>query len=140
MTYMTLFDDTGARVTSVPVDCTLNDEHKAALIKDGYIEIDEEEWNYYVGNRGGGKNDTGYIRGKDGKPTDAPAAPELTDDEKKARALAELDSRYTSDKQELSAQYLDAAMSEDADTMDAIKTELAALNEKYDADYAELNK
>lgn len=69
-----------------------------------------------------------------------PAAPELTDDEKKARALAELDSHYTSDKQELSTQYLDAAMSEDADTMDAIKAELAALNEKYDADYAELSK
>ena len=58
----------------------------------------------------------------------------------KARALAELDSRYASDKQELSAQYLDAAMSEDADTMDDIKAELAALNEKYDADYAALNK
>lgn len=58
----------------------------------------------------------------------------------KARALAELDSRYTSDKNELSAQYLDAAMAEDTDTMTAIKAELAALNEKYDADYAELNK
>lgn len=67
-----------------------------------------------------------------------PAAPELTDDEKKARALAELDSHYTSDKQELSTQYLDAAMSGDTDTMTAIKDELAALNAKYDADYAAL--
>lgn len=58
----------------------------------------------------------------------------------KARALAELDSHYTSDKQELSTQYLDAAMAGDTDTMTAIKDELAALNEKYDADYAELNK
>lgn len=58
----------------------------------------------------------------------------------KARALAELDSRYTSDKNELSAQYLDAAMAEDTDTMTAIKAELAALNEKYDADYAALDK
>lgn len=74
--------------------------------------------------------------------TSAPEVPEKepTADEKKAAALAELDSRYTSDKQELSAQYLDAAMSEDADTMDAIKDELAALNEKYDADYAALDK
>jgi hypothetical protein len=74
--------------------------------------------------------------------TSAPKVPEKepTADEKKAAALAELDSRYTSDKQELSAQYLDAAMSEDADTMDAIKDELAALNEKYDADYAALDK
>lgn len=74
--------------------------------------------------------------------TSAPEVPEKepTADEKKAAALAELDSRYASDKQELSAQYLDAAMSEDADTMDDIKAELAALNEKYDADYAALNK
>ena len=74
--------------------------------------------------------------------TSAPEVPEKepTADEKKAAALAELDSRYTSDKQELSAQYLDAAMSEDADIMDAIKDELAALNEKYDADYAALDK
>lgn len=66
--------------------------------------------------------------------------PEPTADEKKAAALAELDARYTADKDELSAQYLDAAMAGDTDTMTAIKDELAALNAKYDADYAELNK
>lgn len=58
----------------------------------------------------------------------------------KARALAELDNQYKADKSELSTQYLDAAMSGDNDTMTAIKQELAALNAKYDADYAELNK
>lgn len=58
----------------------------------------------------------------------------------KARALAELDTQYQADKSELSAQYLDAAMSGDTDTMTAIKDELAALNAKYDADYAALDK
>lgn len=58
----------------------------------------------------------------------------------KARALAELNTQYQADKSELSTQYLDAAMSGDTDTMDAIKSELAALNAKYDADYAALNK
>lgn len=58
----------------------------------------------------------------------------------KARALADLDTQYQADKNELSTQYLDAAMSGDTDTMTAIKSELAALNAKYDADYAELNK
>lgn len=67
-------------------------------------------------------------------------APELTDAEKKARALAELDTQYQADKSELSTQYLDAAMSGDTDTMTAIKDELAALNAKYDADYAALNE
>ena len=67
-------------------------------------------------------------------------APEMSAEEKKAAALAELDARYTADKDELSAQYLDAAMSGDTDTMDSIKEEVATLNAKYDADYAELNK
>lgn len=58
----------------------------------------------------------------------------------KARSLAELDTQYKADKNELSVQYLDAAMSGDTDTMDAIKSELAALNAKYDADYAALDK
>jgi hypothetical protein len=58
---------------------------------------------------------------------------------KKAAALTELDARYKADKEELSSQYLDAAMSGDNDTMDAIKQELAALNAKYDADYKALS-
>lgn len=69
-----------------------------------------------------------------------PAAPELTDAEKKARALAELDNQYKADKSELSTQYIDAAMAGDTDTMDAIKRELATLNVKYDADYVALNE
>lgn len=74
--------------------------------------------------------------------TAAPEVPEKepTAEEKKAAALSELDTQYAADKQELSTQYLDAAMSGDTDTMTAIKDELAALNAKYDADYAELNK
>ena len=65
---------------------------------------------------------------------------ELTDAEKKASALANLDTQYQAAKNELSTQYLDAAMSGDTDTMTAIKDELAALNKRYDADYAALNE
>lgn len=74
--------------------------------------------------------------------TAAPKVPEKepTAEEKKAAALKELDTQYAADKAELSAQYLDAAMSGDTDTMNAIKQELAALNEKYDADYKTLSE
>lgn len=72
--------------------------------------------------------------------TAAPPEPEPTAEEKKALALKELDTQYAADKSELSSQYLDAAMSGDSDTMDAIKQELAALNEKYDADYKTLSE
>ncbi len=66
--------------------------------------------------------------------------PEPTAEEKKAAALKELDTQYAADKNELSTQYLDAAMSGDTDIIGAIKSELAALNAKYDADYAALDK
>lgn len=140
MNYMSLFDADGKRVTSVPCDADLTDEKKAALETEGYVEIDEEEWSYYTGNKGTGANGTGYVRDMTtGKPVDAPAVV-VTDAEKKVRALSELDTQYAADKAELSAQYLDAAMSGDTDTMTAIKDELAALNAKYDAYYDELSK
>lgn len=60
---------------------------------------------------------------------------EFTPNELKAAGLSDLDSQYSQDKQELASQYLDAVMSGDNDTAAAIKTELAALNEKYDTDY-----
>ena len=140
MNYMSLFDTDGKRVTSVPCDADLTDEKKAALEADGYVEIDEEEWSYYIGNRGTGANGTGYVRDMTtGKPVDASAIV-VTDEEKKASALSKLNTQYAAAKAELSAQYLDAAMSGDTDTMTAIKDELAALNAKYDADYADLSK
>ena len=139
MNYMSLFDADGTRVTSVPCDDDLTDEKKAALEAEGYVEIDEDEWNYYAGNRGNGANGTGYVRDMtSGKPVDAPAVV-VSDNEKKARALKELDAKYTADKAELGSQYLDVAMSGDTDTMTAIKDELKALNEKYDTDYATIN-
>ena len=59
MNYMSLFDTDGKRVTSVPCDNDLTDEKKAALEADGYVEIDEDEWNLFVGNRGAGGIGTG---------------------------------------------------------------------------------
>ena len=72
MKYLALFDKDGHRETSIPCDATLTDARKEELLAEGYAEITEEDFAYYIGNRGKGKNDTGYIRGADGKPTDAP--------------------------------------------------------------------
>ena len=47
---------------------------KEKLISDGYIEISDEDYQYYVGNKGQGDNGTGYIRDSTtGKPISAPA-------------------------------------------------------------------
>ena len=44
------------------------------LKNEGYIEVFDEDWNYYTGNCGDGDNDTGYIRDSiTGKPISAPA-------------------------------------------------------------------
>ena len=60
---------------------------------------------------------------------------EVEKEQAKAKALDELDKKYKQDKEVLAEQYLDAAMSDDKDTMSTIKQELTALNEKYDTDY-----
>jgi hypothetical protein len=60
-----------------------------------------------------------------------PPPPELTKEEK----LAALDAQYDSDKAMLVAQYTDALMHDDTDTADAVKAEMIALDEQYDADY-----
>lgn len=136
----------GENVYLVPADATTVEPE----LKSGYAAIfDGFEWQNVEDNRGKKywlKTDAygmaARVMTELGAYPDGAVfvAPKMTDDEKKARALAELDSRYTSDKNELSAQYLDAAMAEDTDTMTAIKDELAALNAKYDEDYKELNK
>lgn len=129
-TYLCKFDTDGRR-TETLLTCEFTDEEKKQKIAEGYIEISEEDWNYYVGNKGQGANGTGYIRGKDGKPTDAPAHVPT-----KEEKLAALDSQYDSDKAELTKYYTDALLADDTETQEELKAELQEL----DADYAEQRK
>ena len=130
MNYLTKFDDSGKRITSYPVDETISKDRYNELINDGYVEISEEDWNYYVGNTGAGENGTGYIRGADGKPTDAPAYTPSTNEK-----IAALDAQYNADKSNLLNAYQMALVYGDTDRMEQIKADLVALDDKYDADY-----
>ena len=130
MNYLSKFDSDGKRVTSYPLDDTVTTERYDELITQGFIEISEEDWNYYVGNKGGGANGTGYIRGEDGKPTDAPAYTPSTDEK-----IAALDAQYNADKSNLLNAYQTALVYGDTDRMEQIKADLVALDDKYDADY-----
>ena len=60
-------------------------------------------------------------------------APELTAEEKKSIELAKLNAQYKIDKTELSLQYFDAAMNDDANAIKEIKQKFATLNAKYNA-------
>ena len=96
----------------------------------GYIEIPKEDWEYYIGAHKSGDNGTGYIRDpKTGKPVSAP--PYVPTVEEKVEAL---DNQYAADKKVLANYYLDAALAGDTDTQNALRAEMAALNEQYDAD------
>lgn len=131
MNYLSKFDSDGKRITSYPLDNSITNERYAELIGEGFIEIEEEEWNYYVGNNGQGKNGTGYIRGADGKPTDAPPVPEPATEEK----IAALDAQYNADKSNLLNAYQTALVYGNAGRMERLKSDLVALDDKYDADY-----
>lgn len=133
MNYLSKFDPSGKRITSYPLDNSIDDKKREELIADGYIEISEEDWNYYVGNKGNGANGTGYIRSKDGKPTSAPAYVP-TKEERKQTII----SQYESDKAELQTQLVDALLTDDTTTQAEIKDDLITLNEQFDKNIAEL--
>lgn len=133
-TYLCKFNTEGRR-TETLLTCEFTEEEKAEKIADGYIEISEEDWNYYVGNKGAGANGTGYIRGKDGEPTDAPAYTPS-----KEERLAALDAQYDSDKDALAKYYLDAVLSSNTDLQAELKAELDALNAEYEAARKEIEE
>jgi len=135
MKYLSKFDSDGKRITSYPLDNSIDNKKREELIADGYIEIDEDEWSYYVGNKGTGKNGTGYVRGADGKPTDAPAHTPSTEEKKQA-----IIAQYESDKSELQSQLMDAIMYADAELQADIQAEMAEVDAKFDADIKALEE
>ncbi len=132
--YLCKFDEDGRRTATVVegVHFTTAKEKKA-YIKDGYVETSAEDYAYYVGNKGTGKNGTGYVRGSDGKPTDAPAYTPSTDEKKQV-----IISQYESDKAELQKQLMDAIMYDDAALQAEIREDMAAVDEQFDKDIKEL--
>lgn len=128
--YLCKFDASGKRTATV-VDGVhyATTAEKQKYLDDGYIETSDDDYAYYVGNRGAGANGTGYIRGADGKPTDAPAY-ELS----KEKKLAELDAQYDKDKAEIIRYYNEAIFAEDTETMADLKEEMAEIDAKYKAD------
>lgn len=131
-TYLCKFDAEGRR-TETLLACEYSDEEKQQKIAEGYIEITQEDWNYYVGNNGQGANGTGYIRGADGKPTDAPAYVPTKEEKKQA-----IISQYESDKAGLQEQLIDAILHDDTELQGEIKAEMTAVDEAFDEAIREL--
>ena len=58
----------------------------------------------------------------------------------KENEIAQLDAEYEKNKQQLMQYYFEFSIAGDTEGMEAIKAELAALNQQYDNDLAEIEK
>lgn len=136
MNYLTKFDSNGKRITSYPLDDSITNERYVELIGEGFVEISEDEWDYYVGNKGTGDNGTGYIRDSaTGKPVSAPAYVPS-----KEERLAALDVQYDNDKIVLSKYFTEAALSGDIALQEELRQELDDLNAEYTAKRKEIEE
>ena len=98
------------------------------MIEDGYVEITQDEWEYYVGNMGEGDNGTGYIRDpKTGKPISAP--PYVPTKEEK---LSQLENEYKQEKAKLEGYFSAALLMDDTETQEELKSEMAELADWYE--------
>ena len=127
LTYLCRFDEKGCRQeTYLSVDYT--DEKKADMLKNGYVEITQEEWEYYSDNRGKGDNGTGYVRDPEtGKPVSAPAHIPT-----KAEKLAQLDSQYDIDKAEMRKNMTNALLLGDDSLIADLRAEMTAIDTAYE--------
>lgn len=131
--YLCKFDEIGRRGETYPA-CEYTAEQKEAMIADGFVEISEEDWNYYVGNKGMGDNGTGYIRDTEtGKPVSAPAYVPT-----KAEKIAQLENQYNTQKSEIKGYLMEAILSDDTDTITELKQEMADIEADYQSKREEL--
>lgn len=126
--YLCKFDTDGKRTATVidGVHFSTADE-KQKYLDDGYIETSDEDYAYYVGNRGTGANGTGYIRGADGKPTDAPSIVVTT-----AQKQASIAADYESQISELKDALATATLAGDESLIAELKTEYADVKAEYE--------
>lgn len=127
--YLCKFDTDGKRTATVIDGVHFSTtEEKQKYLDDGYIETPDEDYAYYVGNRGAGANGTGYIRGADGKPTDAPAII-VTTEQKQASIAADYESQISELKDALAT----ATLAGDDTLIAELKTEYAEVKSEYEA-------
>ena len=130
--YLCLFDSDGRR-GETHLACEYSEKQKAKMLEKGFVEISQEEWEYYVGNKGMGENGTGYVRGKDGKPISAPAYVPS-----KAEKIAQLENQYNTQKEEIKGYLMEAILSDDTDTISELKQEMADIEADYQSKREEL--
>lgn len=126
--YLCKFDTDGKRTATVVDGIHFSTaEEKQQYLNDGYIETSDDDYAYYVGNRGNGANGTGYIRGVDGKPIDAPAIV-VTTEQKQASLAADYESQISELKDALAT----ATLAGDESLIAELKAEYADVKAEYE--------
>ena len=128
--YLAKFDENGYREeTHIAAEYT--EEQKAEMYADGFVDLSEEDWNYYVGNMGAGDNGTGYIRDAvTGKPVSAPPAPKPS----KAQRIAQLEKDFKSARFTIGTYYMEAVLDGNVEVQKDLQGELAELKEQFESD------
>ena len=130
--YLAKFDEKGNRTTTL-LACEYTEEQKAQTYTDGFVDLSEEDWNYYVGNRGTGDNGTGYIRDAvTGKPVSAPPAPKPS----KAQRIAQLEKDFESARFTIGTYYMEAVLDGNVEVQKDLQVELTELKEQFESDVA----
>ena len=130
--YLAKFDENGNR-TETYIAAEYTEEQKAEMYADGFVDLSEEDWNYYVGNRGTGNNGTGYIRDAvTGKPVSAPPAPKPST----AQRIAQLEKDFESARFTIGTYYMEAVLDGNVDVQKDLQTELSELKEQFESDVA----
>lgn len=126
--YLAKFDAVGHRETTVVSGVHYaTDEERQKYLDGGFIPITDEDYQYYIGNRGMGDNGTGYVRDpKTGKPVSAPAY--TPTQEERANQLAV---SYAARVQELNNEIVAAMADGDEDLITELKAEKGKALEAY---------
>ena len=128
MEILAKFDDNGQRTATVIK--TINyttEEEKQNLLKDGFVEITESDWLYYIGNEGKGDNGTGYVRDKiTGKPVSAPPFVKS-----RVEKLNELRSEYLAEIRNLKDALLIATLSNNTELIHELQEGYAEIMAEY---------
>ena len=130
--YLAKFDENGNR-TATYISAEYTDEQKQEMYADGFVDLSEEDWNYYVGNMGAGDNGTGYIRDAvTGKPVSAPPAPKPS----KAQRIAQLEKDFESARFTIGTYYMEAVLDGNVEVQKDLQVELSELKEQFESDVA----
>ena len=130
--YLAKFDENGNR-TETYIAAEYTEEQKSQMYADGFVDLSEEDWNYYVGNMGAGDNGTGYIRDTvTGKPVSAPPAPKPS----KAQRIAQLEKDFESARFTIGTYYMEAVLDGNVEVQKDLQVELSELKEQFESDVA----